>query len=115
MMQIIAISETMNTQIKAMKTTERQRQKAREQYRKRVAAGLCIHCPNQAEKGHVRCEICKEITADYCAGRRDILKLKGLCANCGKSAPVEGKVVCAGCVEKQRINNKRRYDKRRTN
>lgn len=89
-----------------MKTSEKQKQNARNQYRRRVAAGICIHCRNPAEKPHIRCAVCKEITADYCAGRRDIWKLKGLCANCGKNPPRAGRVTCQTCADKSKGNRK---------
>ena len=37
----------------------------------------------------------------------------GLCTECGKSLPLEGKRVCAACFEKQREYNRRKTERNR--
>lgn len=81
-------------------------------YNERKAKGLCQFCDNPVEEGKVvRCEIHREITADYCAGRRDIWKLKGLCSKCGKNQPEKGKFTCKDCLAKSREYHKSRKEK----
>lgn len=81
--------------------TEEQKEKYREnqraRYRRRVASGLCIYCDNPADKPHIRCKIHREIVSDYSAGKRDIRKVKGLCADCGRKPPREGFLSCEDC------------------
>lgn len=68
-------------------------------YLERKARGQCTRCPNKAIPNRVRCTTCKEITSDYCAGRRDIFFVMGKCTNCGKRPPKKpGMKTCAVCL-----------------
>lgn len=88
------------------KTSVTQRSSAKRYYDKRKKHGLCIHCPQLAEPGRVRCADCKEITKDYSAGMRDIRKMKNLCADCGKRPSRDGRVSCQECADRWVKNRK---------
>lgn len=85
-----------------MKTKENQRRRAKQRYEDRKAKGLCQYCPNKAEPGHIRCATCREITADYCAGRYDIRKVNDICVRCGKNPQSTETFLCEDCREKRR-------------
>lgn len=85
-----------------MPVTEKQREASRKRLQERYEKGLCAYCDNPREGTHIRCTIHREITADYCAGRRDIWKVRGLCGSCGKNKPAEGRVSCQSCLDKSK-------------
>ena len=87
---------------------ERNRANARRRYYERKAKRLCIYCDEPADAPHVRCKIHREIVSDYSAGVRDIRKLKGLCAECGKRKPAPERVACQECLERFKQNNQKR-------
>src|SRR5689334_16751104 len=99
-----------------MPLTEEQKEKyrvnAQKRYKERKMSGLWSYCDNPREGEHIRCAIHREIAADYCAGRRDIFKLKGLCGSCGRNKPESGLVNCRECLEKSKLNHRNRYQRR---
>lgn len=92
-----------------MASTEKQKALSRKNYRDRKEKGLCQYCDNPVDGSQTRCKIHREIVSDYSAGRRDILKLKGLCTHCGKEKPRKDRLTCFKCA----VNMSERNAKRR--
>ena len=81
-------------------------------YQQFVDAGICFSCKKRSAKlGFTRCEECIEKrrreyakkfpdgNGEYHKERRERLKEKGLCVNCGKPA-TQGNVLCKRCKAK---------------
>jgi hypothetical protein len=72
-------------------------------------SGRCAFCPNQASKGYVTCEACREKANEASNKLRKQRNEIGVCRECGKPT-VEGLKVC---TEHRDIQNKRNRDKHR--
>lgn len=100
---------------KSEEAVARKKQYQRDRYRWYVEHGICARCyKTWSEPGHVYCVNCAKKMKAYqrrtdpdssinrtkCQARRDRLREAGLCINCGKQRPVEGKCLCAKCAGK---------------
>ena len=80
------------------------------------AAGICFVCKTRyCEPGRTQCKQCTQrIKARaekrdpgriarnaYCAARREALKARGICVDCGKREATEGRTRCGVCARKK--------------
>lgn len=74
----------------------------------------CIRCKQRPpEPGKTNCTQCAEYKSLYSAGRRDIRKVMGKCADCGV-VPVSRFATCAKCRERQSERQRKSYRRQRT-
>jgi hypothetical protein len=64
----------------------------------------CSSCPNPAREGKSRCQKCAQRDLDYAERRKQDLRERGLCLNCGKTPPKSRCKYCPACLDK--INRK---------
>lgn len=96
--------------IEARKTARRDYY--RQYYQRLKDSGICTTCTTRwAEPGRTHCAACAEAArrkwrqkypdgnGERCKRRREELKAKGLCINCGKAAAPDH-VLCMGCMDK---------------
>lgn len=74
------------------------------EYKKRYAErcaerGKCIRCGAEAAGG-VYCDKCKTIHRRENTERRTFLREHGMCTECGKNKPFEGRRICEDCLQK---------------
>ena len=108
-----------------------EREKARERYAARKAAGICTLCGKApAIPGKTLCEKCRLISRGYAKkanfmnpkrynaeaskARYEARKAAGLCVACGRFPAADGLVNCRECAEKNRKSAKKSLKKRRT-
>ncbi len=75
-------------------------------------SGLCIRCrkPLERERAHrLLCAACADQSRMETTVRRDRLRARGLCIDCGVRAPVTGQIRCRSCALKRA---EYQYDKR---
>lgn len=83
----------------------------KERYKKLKEEGICVFCKkNPVESGYASCKACREKAKQRQQARREWLKEKGFCPNCGSEKLIGDEKVCLGCAAKKYESN-RRYKK----
>lgn len=85
----------------------------KETVQKRVANGQCAMCCGRPLVTKIMCERCRNLIKKSAKRQREKRRLAGVCYDCGKIPPKEGRTKCENCSKKASENNKNNINQRK--